>query len=452
MNGQPPNGEALQRGQVFLLWCPMFFALWIAFSWIPPTPVFHFMDVAAQSGDSGYLLAAASVLVLFNTARAIPLYLAWFLLGDTLSEWHRRTAHLSWALPLAGIPLSYLVMSRMVAPHFGIPAVLSVASVLALLVLTRQVKGWGNKSLALGVLVFSFQWLDIIPSLTAVGAGRGELSLAIKNLALLMDRANVLETTGWIVFFSLFAGAMVTNELLVSYSLRLRQLHLLRAKEQELARLRMNSLEQRNVMEKQHLVHDLKRPLTTILGLSDVLRATLAEGAGRRHADHLSDAALSMSDMISEILSEKARRELPVAEVVDYTLNQVSPFPWRDRIATHLPEPLGRQTVRVNLVRFSRALVNLLDNARRATEGVRDAAIELAVEGREGELAFAVRDNGPGFAKERGDSGWSSTGLGLDYVRGVAENHRGRLEISRAPGITEAAVVLARAAAEEESA
>ena len=89
----------------------------------------------------------------------------------------------------------------------------------------------------------------------------------------------------------------------------------------------------------------------------------------------------------------------------------------------------------VNLL--SRALANLLDNARRHGDGAVALRVSRA-EGDEGQVRFEVEDDGPGLAEDeraqiferfyRGQrrAGASSLGLGLSLVRRIAEAHGGR--------------------------
>ena len=86
--------------------------------------------------------------------------------------------------------------------------------------------------------------------------------------------------------------------------------------------------------------------------------------------------------------------------------------------------------VPVNMVRLSRAIVNLLENAARASEG--PIGLHLRVDGPE--AVISVRDHGPGFpvGTRAGASGWNSTGIGLRYVAMVADSHGGSLSTGNA--------------------
>lgn len=420
----------------YLISGTVFLFLWGLSQMVPADRVFYYMDIAVEHLDSGYILASAVLLVLINSMRAIALYLGWFLIGEGLTRSIPVRNVPSWVIPMIAIPLSYSLLSSLgkgIVPHFGMPAVLSMASVLILHYMTRNVSGWYNKALVLALFILSFQWLDIIPMLTSYGAGWGELSMSVKNLAVLMEREMVLNISGITLFSSLFLGGMVTSELLVAYSSRLRHLSLLRENEKKLALLREENIRSRGAVELQQLVHDLKRPLTTITGLTDVILSLDDPREIWKHTSVVAKASENMNGMISELLHASSRRTVTVSDLVNYTKNQISPFEWKDHVRVYADEGIMQKQISVNLIRLSRALVNLLDNSRRAVEDSSCPDIGVYIGLNEDSLIIQVSDNGPGFGPVlpvSNLSGWNSTGIGLGFVRQVVEDHRGKMFLS----------------------
>mgnify|MGYP001263694200 CR=1 FL=1 len=128
-----------------------------------------------------------------------------------------------------------------------------------------------------------------------------------------------------------------------------------------------------------------------------------------------------MNRMIQEILSGEAVRDVTVREVVDLCLSQLSPMPYRERVEESLPEDVAGMVIRANVMRLSRALVNLVDNGARW-----GGTVKLSCRRVPGGVEFLVRDRGPGFSG-------GSFGTGLTFVEDTAASHGGAVEI-RNPG------------------
>lgn len=452
------RGVLLPRGSAekFLFSGLFFLGVWLLAQGLSARPVLEILVRLPETMDSGDLLSAASMLVLMNALRAIALYLGWFLLGNGLGALHSSLSFLSWFVPVVAIPVTYFILPSLgegIQLHFGFPAVLSVSSVLVLRYLTRGIADWGYKAIALALFVFSFQWLDVIPALTSWGAGWGELSSAVKTVALLMEREYLLNRAGIAVFGGLFCAGVITTELLVSYGARLYSLALLRDRENKVALLREQNLRNRSLVEMQQLVHDLKRPLTTIMGLADVIASGKNAPSAGKYGAVIVEAGRSMEEMISEILHEDFRRPISLGDLLQYVFTQISPFDWRQTVSLSAEEGILDEYVTVNVVRLSRALVNLLENAHRANSLVNGSRIAIRISGTENLAEIAVLDEGPGFRRTRGEggaapskvegasgewwgssSGWNSTGLGLQYVTMVVRNHGGRFIVEDLPG------------------
>ncbi len=411
----------------------------------PAERVLTLLEESASWGDSGYLFFAAGVLVLTNTARAALLYVGWFFAADGMAVLLRKGPLFSLCVAALAIPLSYSFSSTLASGtilHFGVPALFGIATVVLLQYLIRDVPGHLSRALALGLLLFSFQWLDVIPRLTPYGFGRGELSMAVKDMAHLLEREHLLNLLGSIAFLTVLAGGAVTTELLVGWNRQILQLRRIRTQERELSRLREERLRSRSDRETQQLVHDLKRPLTVILGLADVMRASAVSPVVSKHLGVVQAAGESMEQMVREILRPDSKRPLPAEEVLAYALSQASALSFHRYLKRSLEKEAEKARIQVNLIRFSRALVNLLDNAFRAAPQ-KDPFVEISLKRRKEEILFRIRDNGPGFEglSPSGTSGWNSTGLGLAFVKEVLREHDGSLSFEKPPGGGTVAVI-----------
>lgn len=401
--------------------------------------VIHSLERFALYDDDRYLLIAATSLIILNTVRAIPLYMGWFLIGEGVSRLKLGRAA-SWLIPLIAIPSSYAIIARhsgYLALHFGPPALFGLLSILVMLFSTRDIRGWLSRSLVLSMLVFSFQWLDVAPSLTRWGFGGGELSMAVKNLSVIAEWDWVMDALSIGVFATAFAGGIVAVVLLVGINMLNVQYRKLRERDRKIAELREEGIRARGYSEIQQLVHDLRRPLTTVLGLADVMVETLPHGSELEHANRIVETGAHMNHMIEELLKEDARQDVTIGALVEYIKSQVSAFEWRRIVEVNIADDVSGRLVCVNMIRFSRALVNLLDNARLAVRAKPLPRIFFSVKAEAGEAFFIVADNGRGFSDKffarNGFSEWDSTGIGLAFVAGVAEKHGGRMTITNLP-------------------
>lgn len=429
------------RTRLFLAGGAVCLAIWVATLQIPGSSVFYYLERFAQHDDGRYLLAAAGTLVGLNTLRAVFLYVGWFNLGESLSHLSHRRKDLSWLVPLVAIPCCYATLSLMhsgLLLHFGTPALFSIVTVVVMQMTTREIEGWISRLLIIALLVFAFQWLDLAPMLSRWGFGGGELSSAVKDFAIADEWDRVLDALSLSMFFSTGVGGMAAAALLVASSQRNAHLKKIRERDMEIAALREDAISIRSHREVQQLVHDLARPLTTILGLADVLAAKLPPGDLRRYAESVSRAGANMHQMINELLREDARQNVTVSALFEYVLSQISAFEWRHSVtASAAPDVLERH-IRINLIRLSRALVNLLDNANLAARDAKTKEITLSAAIDGNDLRLSVTDNGPGFSENhsadgRGLSEWGSTGIGLAFVEDVAKNHGGHLSIANRP-------------------
>ena len=99
----------------------------------------------------------------------------------------------------------------------------------------------------------------------------------------------------------------------------------------------------------------------------------------------------------------------------------------------------------VNLIRFSRALINLIENSFYAVDK-ESGRISLRIFGLEEQgsacVCFEVSDNGVGIARELLSQVWgegfstrNSHGLGLRFVQKVVEQSRGTITIASTPEV-----------------
>lgn len=401
------------------------------FSLYTLTSEWSILERAILFDDSFYLIMAAALVATSNAIKAILLYCGCFLAAEAASEKTGRE-FIAWVVPPLIITVSYQATAFFhlpSVPQFGFAAFFTFLSVLFLQYICRRVTRGGYKILIQSMFILAIHWLDVIPSLTRWGLGMGELSLTVKTLANLMGKEDMLGTVCLIFFMFNAIVALLMVRLFISYEKQLLQLNLIRSRERDLIRLRNEQAHARLYQELQLLVHDLKRPLTVIIGLANLLSQLRGE-TGAAHNDVILEAAEGMNQMIDEIKSPAAMRCVCAGELLNYVMSQVRPLPWGTRVLVEADEAVCAATIKVNLIRFSRAIVNLLDNANRASEFVGgDGLIKFSARRTTANVIIDIEDDGPGFVPgKQGVSLWGSSGLGLVFVRQTMED--GNCQIS----------------------
>ena len=197
--------------------------------------------------------------------------------------------------------------------------------------------------------------------------------------------------------------------------------------------------------------HDLRTPLSVVLGHAELLELTCGDDETLMHVRAILKGTERMEAMIEnlveaarleggEILLEK--EEVRLAEFIPAFLQQSSTALETSRISIDVPPDIP--SVHVDPVRLERILTNLLTNALKYSPD--DSTVELSTRSEGNEVLIAVRDRGQGIdpkdlphifnrfhrPKEGRRSG--GVGLGLYITRSLVEAHGGRIEVQSTPG------------------
>jgi len=202
------------------------------------------------------------------------------------------------------------------------------------------------------------------------------------------------------------------------------------------------------------LSHDLRTPLTGLVGLSESLTLSRPplESSQMELACLLRDEARRMSTLVANLLdmariqSGGVKLKLEWQSVEEAVGAALRACRWQlgGRTVTTRLAP-GLPLVRFDAALIERVLCNLLENAAKYTP--LDAAIEIGARLDEGLLLLSVCDDGPGlpvgredalfekFVRGQQESPIAGVGLGLAICRAIVDAHGGRMRaFNRAAG------------------
>lgn len=201
--------------------------------------------------------------------------------------------------------------------------------------------------------------------------------------------------------------------------------------------------------------HDLRSPLTAILGYVELIQRVGSVNAQQKEFIHRVEASVqNITALINDLLDlgrieagfDSRKEIVPLLAIIQFTvdgyLNRV-----KDKdLSLDLDLPSELPPVLGNPVRLRQMMANLMGNAIKYTPSGGRIAIRARSEG--GQIIIQVSDNGPGIpasdqpyifdkfyraSNVEGDT--PGTGLGLAIVKSIIENHQGRIWVDSSPGL-----------------
>lgn len=198
------------------------------------------------------------------------------------------------------------------------------------------------------------------------------------------------------------------------------------------------------------LTHEMKSPLSAIRGAAELLREPLPEEARERFTANILEQEQRMRSLVDRMLGlaelqhrQQLKENGPVdlRDVTARVLAQREPAAQAKALALRLE---GEAQVKGETFLLEQALGNLLDNAISFAPEGSAVTVRLGSEG--GWVQVEVRDQGPGladfahdklftpfFSLPRPDGATKGTGLGLCFVREIAQLHGGTAALENHP-------------------
>ncbi|HEX3134276.1 MAG TPA: HAMP domain-containing sensor histidine kinase [Planctomycetota bacterium] len=209
--------------------------------------------------------------------------------------------------------------------------------------------------------------------------------------------------------------------------------------------------------------HDLRTPLNSIIGFSDLITGEVGGRMNKKHAEFISainrngHALLAMINELLDLSSlESGHVHLRLEQVTLQTLLddlRAATHPVLENAGVEARWPdakaLDGKTAVVDRRRIVQVLVNLVDNARKFTP--RGGTVTIEMDSDQREVRLVVADNGPGiptsereriFAPyyQRPSGGMNANvhihgvGLGLAIVKSIVDRHGGSIGLDSGIG------------------
>ena len=201
----------------------------------------------------------------------------------------------------------------------------------------------------------------------------------------------------------------------------------------------------------QTLTHEIKSPLSAIRGAAELLQEPMPEEERRRFVGNIRRETQRLQELVERLLElaalERQRglervRQVPLREIAAAAIAATAPRAQGRNVGVTL---IARSdiTLRGDPLLLESAVTNLLDNAIDfSPEG---GHVEVSLEAQGDEALVQVRDHGSGipryargrvfdrfYSLARPHNGKKGTGLGLAFVRQVAELHQGSVTLEDA--------------------
>ncbi len=261
--------------------------------------------------------------------------------------------------------------------------------------------------------------------------------------------------SAWGIVLFVLAGALLLGLSALAYRQRLKRLHAWQLAEHKREIAEQASLAKTRFLAT--LAHEVRTPLTGVMGMSELLLETPLQETQRGHVHSLRQAGNHLLRLVNdaldlarieagklELLSQDFDPRALVEETVALTrpLAEKRGLSFVAEVAPELPEALRGDPVRVRQI-----LLNLLGNAVKFTER---GGVALHVRMTEtGQVRMQVSDTGPGLSEEQlqrlfrrfeqADGAqtaarYGGSGLGLAICRELTAAMGGHIQVESVPG------------------
>lgn len=299
----------------------------------------------------------------------------------------------------------------------------------------------------------NFRWAAPINILT-MAVGGSALALGYTRIGLLGVAVFLLPVLATSYSFRLYVQRTKAQ------MARLEEIIAERTAELRTANEELKRLDQQKTMFYSIINHEMRTPLTSILGYCDLLQLRSGGDLSDKQRELIGiikDNGRRLLDLVNNLLDVSrieaarmtvAKEPLAMGDVLEDALQVVKPLAAQKHIAIHVNVPDTLPLVHADRKRASQILINLLSNAVKYTPDAGSVSVSSRVVENGAMIQTDVADTGVGIpaeqlpyifdrfsrletAKTRDTVG---TGLGLTICKGLVEAHGGRIWVESEEG------------------
>lgn len=197
--------------------------------------------------------------------------------------------------------------------------------------------------------------------------------------------------------------------------------------------------------------HDLRTPLTSIIGFSEVLlQRTGLDSESEQFLKIINDESLRLDRLVNDIL-DMSRQEAgtlrwnmgvhDVSSIIEPAAALVKSSAGAKRLSLEVNIPAELPPVYGDKDQLSRVTTNLLSNAIKATS---EGQVSISAEGKGNHILIQVSDTGIGISKQdqarlfkpfsRATGRYDGMGMGLYICKTIVDHHKGNIRVKSVPG------------------
>ena len=197
------------------------------------------------------------------------------------------------------------------------------------------------------------------------------------------------------------------------------------------------------------VAHELNNPLTSILGVSELLQDTETNETSRKQLGILQQQARRAAEIVQNLTyfsrpPAPGKSRISLAEVVERTLNLHAYSLRKNNITVDFLKEAGMPYALGDQHQLMQVFLNLIVNAEQAIRETRDkGTLRIRIGKGDGTLWVSFQDDGAGISKENMASIFDpfyttkrpgrGTGLGLSICKSVMKEHNGTVEAANSP-------------------